>query len=42
MIHVDPPFDLGETLKGTDDAGNYINSIGKVPFLSFLTLIARE
>jgi len=25
MIHVDPPFDLGETLKGTDDAGNYIN-----------------
>jgi len=26
MIHVDPPFDLGETLKGTDDAGNQINS----------------
>jgi len=25
MIHVDPPFDLGETLKGTDDAGEYIN-----------------
>ena len=26
MIHVDPPFDLGETLKGTDDDGNQINS----------------
>ena len=26
MIHVDPPFDLGETLKGTDDAGALINS----------------
>ena len=26
MIHVDPPFDLGETLKGTDDAGELINS----------------
>ena len=26
MIHVDPPFDLGETLKGTDDDGNEINS----------------
>lgn len=26
MIHVDPPFDLGETLKGTDDDGNLINS----------------
>jgi hypothetical protein len=25
MIHVDPPFDLGETLKGTDDDGNQIN-----------------
>tara|TARA_R100001594_G_scaffold132352_1_gene172521 strand:+ start:5984 stop:6607 length:624 start_codon:yes stop_codon:yes gene_type:complete len=25
MIHVDPPFDLGETLKGTDDDGNLIN-----------------
>ena len=26
MIHVDPPFDLGETLKGTNDAGEQINS----------------
>ena len=26
MMHVDPPFDLGETLKGTDDDGNQINS----------------
>ena len=26
MIHVDPPFDLGETLKGTNDAGALINT----------------
>ena len=26
MIHVDPPFDLGETLKGTDDDSNLINT----------------
>ena len=26
MIYVDPPFDLGETLKGTDDDSNLINS----------------
>jgi hypothetical protein len=26
MIHVDPPFDLGETLQGTDDDGNLINT----------------
>tara|TARA_Y100000361_G_C11040174_1_gene279483 strand:+ start:83 stop:670 length:588 start_codon:yes stop_codon:yes gene_type:complete len=26
MIHVDPPFDLGSTLKGTDDASELINS----------------
>tara|TARA_R100000458_G_scaffold18786_1_gene16406 strand:- start:1538 stop:2182 length:645 start_codon:yes stop_codon:yes gene_type:complete len=25
MIYVDPPFDLGDTLKGTDDDGNLIN-----------------
>ena len=25
MIHVDPPFDLGSTLKGTDDDGNLVN-----------------
>lgn len=26
MINVDPPFDLGETLKGTDDDSNLINT----------------
>ena len=26
MKYVDPPFDLGETLKGTDDAGALINA----------------
>ena len=26
MIYVDPPFDLGDTLKGTDDDSNLINT----------------
>lgn len=35
MIHVDPPFDLGETLKGTDDDSNEINSHWEGAIFSF-------
>ena len=32
MKYTDPPFELGETLQGKDDAGNYVNGevLGKV------------
>jgi len=35
MIHVDPPFDLGETLKGTDDDSNLINTHWEGAIFSF-------
>ena len=35
MIHVDPPFDLGETLKGTDDDSNLINTHWEGAIYSF-------
>ena len=35
MIHVDPPFDLGETLLGTDDDSNLINTHWEGAIFSF-------
>jgi hypothetical protein len=35
MIHVDPPFDLGETLLGTDDDSNLINTHWEGAIYSF-------
>ena len=35
MIHVDPPFDLGETLSGTDDDSNLTNTHWEGAIYSF-------
>ena len=35
MIYVDPPMDLGDTLKGTDDDGNLINTQWEGSIFSF-------